>query len=174
MILAIDQGTSGTTCLVFDGEGRIGGRAYREFTQHFPRPGWVEHESGPLADELLPAGLAQLVAAAGGAAVLPDDRPVQRLAAVAVPGHDRLALVGDPDAGQPAAVDAGRVERLARDRARDVPDLGDVVLDPARLREVLGELAVGAADQLSLEVEHEAGRAGRSLVDREQHQARRR
>ena len=38
MILAIDQGTSGTTCLVFDESGRISGRAYREFAQHFPRP----------------------------------------------------------------------------------------------------------------------------------------
>ena len=44
MILAIDQGTTGTTCLVFDAEGRIAGRAYSEFEQHFPRPGWVEHD----------------------------------------------------------------------------------------------------------------------------------
>jgi glycerol kinase len=43
VILAIDQGTTGTTCLVFDGSGRIAGRAYSEFQQHFPRPGWVEH-----------------------------------------------------------------------------------------------------------------------------------
>ncbi|MGZ8665777.1 MAG: FGGY family carbohydrate kinase, partial [Solirubrobacterales bacterium] len=45
MILAIDQGTTGTTCLVFDLEGRIAGRAYSEFRQHFPRPGWVEHDA---------------------------------------------------------------------------------------------------------------------------------
>ena len=48
MILAIDQGTTGTTCLVFDEEGRIAGRGYSEFEQHFPRPGWVEHD----ADEI--------------------------------------------------------------------------------------------------------------------------
>jgi glycerol kinase len=48
MILAIDQGTTGTTCLVFDGEGRIAGRAYSEFEQHFPRPGWVEHDPGEI------------------------------------------------------------------------------------------------------------------------------
>jgi len=41
VILAIDQGTTGTTCLVFDRDGRIRGRAYSEFRQHFPRPGWV-------------------------------------------------------------------------------------------------------------------------------------
>jgi glycerol kinase len=44
VILAIDQGTTGTTCLVFDGDGEIAGRAYSEFEQHFPRPGWVEHD----------------------------------------------------------------------------------------------------------------------------------
>jgi len=45
VILAIDQGTTGSTCLVFDGEGRIAGRAYSEFAQYFPRPGWVEHDA---------------------------------------------------------------------------------------------------------------------------------
>jgi glycerol kinase len=48
VILAIDQGTTGTTCLVFDDEGRIAGRAYSEFEQHFPRPGWVEHDAGEI------------------------------------------------------------------------------------------------------------------------------
>jgi glycerol kinase len=48
LILAIDQGTTGTTCIVFDGEGRIAGRAYSEFEQHFPRPGWVEHDAGEI------------------------------------------------------------------------------------------------------------------------------
>ena len=48
MILAIDQGTTGTTCLVFDGEGELIGRAYREFEQHFPQPGWVEHDAGEI------------------------------------------------------------------------------------------------------------------------------
>ena len=48
MILAIDQGTTGTTCLVFDAEGRIAGRAYSEFEQHFPRPGWVEHDANEI------------------------------------------------------------------------------------------------------------------------------
>src|SRR5919202_1795185 len=45
MILAIDQGTTGTTCLVFDEEARLVARAYREFQQYFPRPGWVEHDA---------------------------------------------------------------------------------------------------------------------------------
>jgi glycerol kinase len=48
MILAIDQGTTGTTCLVFDLGGRIAGRAYSEFEQHFPQPGWVEHDASEI------------------------------------------------------------------------------------------------------------------------------
>ncbi|TVQ34014.1 MAG: glycerol kinase [Geminicoccaceae bacterium] len=44
-VLAIDQGTTGTTVLVFDRAGNVAGRAYSEFTQHYPRPGWVEHDA---------------------------------------------------------------------------------------------------------------------------------
>jgi len=47
-ILAIDQGTTGSTVLLFDREGSIRGRAYSEFTQHYPRAGWVEHDAEEL------------------------------------------------------------------------------------------------------------------------------
>lgn len=47
-VLAIDQGTSGSTALVIGRDGRILGRSYSEFTQHFPRPGWVEHDAGEI------------------------------------------------------------------------------------------------------------------------------
>ncbi|HEX8652031.1 MAG TPA: glycerol kinase GlpK [Pyrinomonadaceae bacterium] len=43
-VLAIDQGTTGTKVIVFDHEGEIRGWAYSEFTQHYPQPGWVEHD----------------------------------------------------------------------------------------------------------------------------------
>jgi glycerol kinase len=42
-ILAIDAGTTGVTVLVVTPQGRIASRGYREFEQHFPKPGWVEH-----------------------------------------------------------------------------------------------------------------------------------
>lgn len=44
-VLAIDQGTTGSTCLVITEDGRIAGRGYREITQHFPEPGQVEHDA---------------------------------------------------------------------------------------------------------------------------------
>ncbi len=43
-ILAIDQGTTGSRAIVYDRRGRAVASAYREFTQYFPRPGWVEHD----------------------------------------------------------------------------------------------------------------------------------
>jgi glycerol kinase len=48
VILAIDQGTTGTTCLVFNSEGAVAGRAYSEFQQFFPQPGWVEHDANEI------------------------------------------------------------------------------------------------------------------------------
>lgn len=43
-ILAIDQGTTSTRAIVFDRDYRIRGLGQQEFTQHFPRSGWVEHD----------------------------------------------------------------------------------------------------------------------------------
>lgn len=48
MLLAIDQGTTGTTCLIIGSDGRVVGRSYREFTQFFPQPGWVEHDAAEI------------------------------------------------------------------------------------------------------------------------------
>jgi glycerol kinase len=44
LILAIDQGTTGTTVFVIDARGKIRGRAYGEIRQFYPKPGWVEHD----------------------------------------------------------------------------------------------------------------------------------
>ncbi len=67
-VLAIDEGTTGVTCLVIAADGRIVGRGYREITQHFPRPGWVEHD----ADELFAHTLAAGQDAVREAGVTPD------------------------------------------------------------------------------------------------------
>ena len=74
-----------------------------------------------------------------------------------------------PTAASSARAHAGVVERLARHRLRDLPDLRGVVLDPAGPREVLGELPVGPTAQLEALVEDEARGAGRALVDGEDH-----
>ncbi|HEX8751823.1 MAG TPA: glycerol kinase GlpK [Solirubrobacterales bacterium] len=92
MILAIDQGTTGSTCLVFDEAGRIAGRAYSEFGQHFPRPGWVEHD----ADEIWQVTrrvAAEAIAAAGieGA----------ELRAIGITNQRETVVAWDPRSGEP-------------------------------------------------------------------------
>ena len=53
-LLALDQGTTSSCAIAFDAQGRIAALAQREFTQHFPSPGQVEHD----ADEIWQTQLA--------------------------------------------------------------------------------------------------------------------
>jgi len=62
-ILALDQGTTGSTALVIHQEGQVLARAYREFTQHFPRPGWVEHDPNEILDVTIDAAREALASA---------------------------------------------------------------------------------------------------------------
>jgi glycerol kinase len=52
-LLALDQGTSSSRSIVFDETGRIVSLAQQEFTQHFPEPGWVEHDATEIWSSLL-------------------------------------------------------------------------------------------------------------------------
>lgn len=54
-ILSIDEGTTGVRGVVVDETGTLLGQGYREFTQHFPRPGWVEHDAEEIWDATLAA-----------------------------------------------------------------------------------------------------------------------
>jgi glycerol kinase len=92
VILAIDQGTTGTTCLVFDERGQIGGRAYREFTQHFPRPGWVEHDAGEIW-EVTRAVAREALDAAGI-----DGR---KLTGIGITNQRETVVAWDRDTGEP-------------------------------------------------------------------------
>ncbi len=66
-VLAIDAGTTGVTALVVDEQTNVVARGYREFAQHFPEPGWVEHEP----DEIWHAVLAACRAALAASPVAP-------------------------------------------------------------------------------------------------------
>ena len=63
-VLALDQGTTGSTALVINESGRVVGRGYREITQYYPRPGWVEHDPAELLERTVAAGR-EAIAAAG-------------------------------------------------------------------------------------------------------------
>src|SRR5258708_39795888 len=68
-VLAIDQGTTGTKTVVVAGDGHVTGSASTEFTQHFPRPGWVEHDP----EEIWRSVLATAEEALGRARVRPAE-----------------------------------------------------------------------------------------------------
>jgi glycerol kinase len=65
-ILSIDAGTTGVTALVITADGRIAARGYEEFPQHFPRPGWVEHEPEQIWQATLSACRQALAGVPGG------------------------------------------------------------------------------------------------------------
>ena len=50
VVIAVDAGTTGVRAIAFDERGLPTGSAYREFPQHFPRPGWVEHDADQIWD----------------------------------------------------------------------------------------------------------------------------
>ena len=86
MILAIDQGTSGTTCLLVDDDLEIRGRGYAELPQHFPKPGWVEHDPREIWQSVLEAAAQALV-----------ETPT----AIAITNQRETTLVWDRRSGEP-------------------------------------------------------------------------
>ncbi|TMK42397.1 MAG: glycerol kinase GlpK [Actinobacteria bacterium] len=92
VILAIDQGTTGTTCLVFDSGGELLTRAGREFEQHFPRPGWVEHDATEIW-EVTQAVAGEALADVGAR---PGD-----VEAVGITNQRETVCVWDPATGEP-------------------------------------------------------------------------
>jgi glycerol kinase len=92
MILGIDQGTTGTTCLVFDAEGHPRGRAYSEFGQHFPRPGWVEHDAEEIWDVTRRVAHAALADAGVGG---------EDLAGIGITNQRETAVAWDRESGRP-------------------------------------------------------------------------
>ncbi len=130
MILAIDQGTTGTTCLVFDEEPEVVGRGYREFRQHFPRPGWVEHDM----EEIW-----QTTQAVAGQALQDAGVGIGELDAAGITNQRETVCVWDPKTGEPlhrAIVwqDRRTTARCADLRAQGVEKLirarTGLVLDP--------------------------------------------
>ena len=161
-ILALDQGTTSSRAIVFDGEGRIRGLSQLEFRQIFPRPGWVEHD----AEEIWTTQIAAASRALGDAGLEPAD-----LAAIGITNQRETTVVWDRATGDPihhAIVwqDRRTAVRCAELRAAGheewVQERTGLVLDPyfsgtklawildrvdgARERAEAGELAFGTID----------------------------
>ena len=52
-VMALDAGTTSNRCILFDREGTMVSVAQKEFTQYFPKPGWVEHDAGEIWSTML-------------------------------------------------------------------------------------------------------------------------
>lgn len=124
-LLAIDQGTTGTTALVMDAQGNTLGRANREFPQHFPKPGWVEHEP----DEIWSSALDAVEAALSAAGVRADD-----VAALGITNQRETSLLWERDTGR--AVHRALVwqDRRTAAMCAEVRDAGHA----ERVREITG------------------------------------
>jgi glycerol kinase len=115
VILAIDQGTTGTTCLVFNGEGRIAGRAYSEFEQHFPQPGWVEHDAAEIWEVTRRVGheaLADAGVEGGG------------LEAIGITNQRETVVAWDPASGEPLHRALVWQDRRTAERCEELREAG--------------------------------------------------
>ncbi|SHF58241.1 glycerol kinase [Kaistia soli DSM 19436] len=91
-ILAIDQGTTSTRAIVFNGGGRILGVGQQEFRQHFPRSGWVEHDGEEIWDSVV----ATIRFALSNAKVAASD-----IAGIGITNQRETTLIWDRSSGLP-------------------------------------------------------------------------
>jgi glycerol kinase len=163
-LLAIDQGTTSTRAVVYDATGKVLGSAARELTQHYPRPGWVEHD---------PEEIWQSVAAVVPAALETAGLEARNLTAIGVTNQRETSLLWDRSTGQ--AVGRAivwqdrRTTEFCRQHQADEPWLYErtgLVLDPyfsatkfrwlldqdpaLRARAEAGALAAGTIDSFLL------------------------
>jgi glycerol kinase len=161
-LLALDQGTSSSRALVFDPGGKVLGLAQQEFTQFYPRPGWVEHDPEEIWTSTLAVARAALAEAGLGA---------RDLAGIGITNQRETTVLWERATGRPVhraivwqdrrtadACEALRAEGLEE----EVRTRTGLLLDPyfsgtklawlldtvpdARARAARGELAFGTVD----------------------------
>ncbi len=93
LLLVLDAGTTSTRAMLISARGEPRGVAQRELTQHYPRPGWVEHDAAEIWERTL-ACAAEMVAAAGGAA---------RIAAIGIANQRETVVAWDKATGETLA-----------------------------------------------------------------------
>jgi glycerol kinase len=161
-VLALDQGTTSSRAILFDHAGNAVASAQREFTQHFPRPGWVEHDPR----EIWESQCATINDALVGAAASGQD-----IAAVGIANQRETTVLWDRRTGEPVANAIVWQDRRTTDHCERLKAAGHepevsrrtgLLLDPyfsgtklawlldnvpgARARAERGELAFGTID----------------------------
>ncbi|MGQ0713521.1 MAG: glycerol kinase GlpK [Gemmatimonadaceae bacterium] len=155
-LLAIDQGTTGSTCLVVRRDGRILGRGYREIPQHYPTPGWVEHDPRDLIERTLEAAREAI----GKAGVTPE--------AIGITNQRETIVLWDRRTSEPVGRAIVWQDRRTAERCLELAPQTDriarltgLVVDPyfsgtklewmlrdrdVRMRAERGDLAAGTVD----------------------------
>src|SRR5580658_4883122 len=161
-ILALDQGTTSSRAILFDQSGAIAAVAQKEFEQHYPQAGWVEHDP----TEILTSQLSCAVEALGKASARPRD-----VAAIGITNQRETVIVWDRATGKPIHPAIVWQDRRTAARCKALEESGfedavsartGLVLDPyfsatkiawildnvegARARAERGELAFGTVD----------------------------
>ena len=161
-ILAIDQGTTSSRAILFDAGLKVISSAQAEFPQHYPQPGWVEHD---------PADLWASVAATTRAAIERAGIDAHKIAAIGITNQRETTLLWDRATGQPLHNAIVWQDRRTADTCTALKDAGHepmitartgLLLDPyfsgtklkwlldhipnARTRATNGELAFGTVD----------------------------
>lgn len=161
-VVALDQGTTSSRCMLFDREGDVCSTAQKEFTQIYPKPGWVEHD--PM--EIWSSQLGVLVEAMGGIGV-----HISEVAAIGITNQRETAIVWDRVTGEPVyhaivwqcrrtsdaieRLKADGMEGAVRERTGLIPDAyfsGSKIawildhVEGARARAQGGELLFGTVD----------------------------
>ncbi|HZO84407.1 MAG TPA: glycerol kinase GlpK [Verrucomicrobiae bacterium] len=162
-ILALDQGTTSSRAIIFNQEGNVVGVAQKEFTQHFPQPGWVEHDP----EEIWSSQLEVALNALRSAKLQPSD-----IAAIGITNQRETTVIWDRATGAPISRaivwqdrrTASICDRLRKQRvvAGRIQKKTGLVVDPyfsgtkvqwlldnirdARKRAEAGELAFGTID----------------------------
>jgi len=122
-ILAIDQGTTSSRAIIFDGQMRIVASAQEEFTQHFPDSGWVEHD---------PADLWSTTAGTCRAAIEKAGLAPDQIAAIGITNQRETTLVWDRKTGQPIHNAIVWQDRRTADYCRSLREAGDDKMITAR------------------------------------------
>ena len=91
-IMALDQGTTSSRCILFDKRGNICSMSQKEFTQIYPKPGWAEHNPKEIWSSQL-AVAAECMAMAGAGA--------EQIAAIGITNQRETTIVWDKSTGEP-------------------------------------------------------------------------
>lgn len=125
LILAIDQGTTGSTALLLDLEGTRVAKKTVEFEQHFPRPGWVEHDPEQIWQSVLDAVTGALDAVPGAR---------ERLAAIGITNQRETIALWDKASARPLGRAIVWQDRRTQERCEELERAGHA----ERVREVTG------------------------------------